>query len=307
MSKAIGFILMSLMLFSCNQNLQFSITSVGAPPNSENSQQRPPSALDPIEKIQGVCQSDGSTVLLSCQNCPAVEVSEVHPPLSHKASELLEIMTLACQIKNKSDPSGYSPPTQEQILEQLNRCSTELYQDSLKTKAQESVVAGLLSDSSQLRQKMFGGLWYQPPYSDAFETYFGIEVKEARYWLCYQKQKPQGLLYDITYYQIPDRNQYKMPAAYQVANTYRAGLKSCSQLSVDNPWTPEPISPGKPCEYETVSGRWDVAIELQLQEWLANGWKVGAETANQCLSVDQFEGKWDFDDGAVTLAAYRCQ
>ena len=45
-----------------------------------------------------------------------------------------------------------------------------------------------------LRQRMFSRFWYTPPYSDAFETWFGLEVSEARQLFCYQTGYLSGRL-----------------------------------------------------------------------------------------------------------------
>lgn len=266
----------------------------------------------------GVCAPDSSTKLLSCMSCivppPPVQV----PPLSVKGSNLLEIMTLGCAVRNGSDPSGYQPPTRAQILAKLNRLSTVLYPDSTMTSGESSTIAGLLSTtSSSLRQRMFGGLWYQPPYSDNFETYFGISIPEARYNLCYNdtqttfqpSRNVTSEVHSINWYNCSSSSMFctEIPS-YVQANVYRRQLGNAMYESIVNPWKPSGPAVTKTCNYETLKGLNGSTITSKLQTWLTAGYSVGAEISSQniCAKITN-ANQYVNVQGDISIAAYKCQ
>ncbi|MBC7456889.1 MAG: hypothetical protein H7235_01330, partial [Bdellovibrionaceae bacterium] len=92
----------------------------------------PPIPIDPVipglplpsnsfKVSSGACANDSSTQLLSCLKCDVPQVTQA-PQLSAKAQALLDTMTLACGITNKSDRNGFRP-TRDMILNKLNQAS----------------------------------------------------------------------------------------------------------------------------------------------------------------------------------------
>ena len=150
--------------------------------------------IDPIANksfvlSNGVCNQDSSTSVVPCLKCDVPLVKKVSQ-LSAKAQALADSMFLACQISNKSDQTNYRP-TKEEIINKINRGSEDLYPETIRTAQMELVIQGLTNTSDHsLQKKMFGGLWYQPPYSTAFETYFGLTVQEAKSTFCWDGNKP---------------------------------------------------------------------------------------------------------------------
>lgn len=309
-------------LLSCNSNYAFKTDS--APENSKavdpvNPQPEPPPGPQPppgpkppppgggeLQKQSGTCSFSRPETLNSCVQCAGPKPRDTEPELSEKTHQLLKIMVLSCAVKNGSDPAGYVPPTKEQILKWMNRCDAQVYPNSSPTEIEGQTVEGLLS-SAEFREKIFGGLWFKPPYSTAFETYFGLETKEARYMYCYQTGVIKGTLYDITYYQDRRGEPYRMPKNYVQANSFREGLKSCGKLSQSEPFIPTPAEPEQACIYETLVGNAEEEMLNQTEKWLATGWTIGAEILekNQCLPIRK---KSDLDglSGELKIAAFRC-
>ncbi|MBL7672327.1 MAG: hypothetical protein JNM39_17740 [Bdellovibrionaceae bacterium] len=309
-------------LWSCNQDLRFS----GSP---QVSKLMDPPVIDPIDPVkteylknQGVCAADSSTQVTSCMKCPIPPPPVQAPQLSFKAQALLEIMSRACQVPNKSDPDNYIAPTREAILAQINRCSPSLYKDTTATSAQNSLIQSLVKDSDTLRRKMFGNLWYNPPYSDNFETFFGLDVGEARGLICYRNSGVSGAIYDAGYYNSPDSFNYRMPKEYVQANQIREDLKNCLTESTSHPWVKQPDPPPKTCRFESISGLSGEPIQEQVKLWLSQGWTVSIEASslpndpdygppppsnqNQCLpltTTEELKGM----QGALKAAAYICR
>ncbi len=275
----------------------------------------PVAAEPPAQPVQksGDCKTDSSTELLSCMNC-VVPLSPAAPPqLSEKGKALLEIMTLGCSIPNKSAPKGYTPPTKQELLARLNRLSPTLYPDTPMTAGQKQVIDGLQTDP-KLQQKMFGGLWYQPPYSDHSETYFGISTAEAVYNLCYSTtnftptsaQPLQSKEYlDCTYH----GSGCKEKPDYVKANIYRDQLNLAMKESIRNPYVAPASSPAKKCKWENFEGDYDLGGEAVVERWLATNYKVGMEIGNlagRCERVLAKPSGADKPRGHVRMAGYTC-
>lgn len=310
-------------LWSCNQDLRFSSS-----PENFKLVVPPPTPVDPPPppkneylKNQGACAADSSTQVTSCMKCPIPAPPVQAPQLSYKAQALLEIMSKACQITNKSDPADYVAPTREAILAQINRCSPSLYRDTTATSTQNSLIQSLVADSDVLRKKMFGKLWYNPPYSDNFETFFGLDIGEVRGLICYQNSGLSGAIYDASYYNSPDPFSYKMPKEYIQANQIREDLKNCLTESYRHPWVKQPDPPPKTCRFESISGLSGEPIQNQVRQWLSQGWKVSVEVTNlphdpdygpppsdqnQCLPLTK-DDELKRLQGTIKAAAYICQ
>lgn len=293
-------------LWSCNQNIHFKQDEQGSPV-VHNVVPVVPQDPDVYKKTNGDCAPDSSTQLLSCLKCNVPSVPAQEPQLSQKGQYLLDIMTLSCQVPNGSDPKNYKAPTRAQLLSLLNRCSPSLYKDTVASSSQQSVIDQLLSPTGELRKKMFGGLWYKPPYSDRFETFFGLEVSEVRAMLCYDQGIVRGTLYDIGYYENFSSN-YHMPPEYVKGNLIRDDLKNCAALSLSDPWKPTAQDKPKKCRYETITGVPGVPISDQIHLWLGNKWTIGAEDVQNglCVSIKSMEDL-NAISGMMTAVAYVCE
>jgi hypothetical protein len=316
-----------LLLTACDSKLRFAGTEmmqkseiiipvedipsviVDPPPVVEPPPVNPPGPEPVYSKTSGACAADSSTAVLSCLQCEVPPLPAVEPPMSLKARQLLHIMTQACGIYNKSYDSSYVAPEAAAHLAKLNRCSPDAYKDTAPTKAQANLLDRLTSNDAALYNKMFGGLWYQPPYSDNFETYFGVEVREAVQVFCTQNNPNfTGNLYPIAWYQADDPSRVVIPKAYVNGNIYRSELKACLNESVNNPWKPTGPNPvQKVCNFETLTGESGDKINTQVSEWLAAGYKVGADVKNQglCLSVTQVDQLSSYQ-GELSVGGYRC-
>ncbi|MBS1970958.1 MAG: hypothetical protein JSU04_11660 [Bdellovibrionales bacterium] len=131
----------------------------------------------------------GQTVTIQ-QNIPAGATVVINycvnkSDLSGKAKKLAAIMTMACPIYNKSYPQPYVAPTAAEIWTHLTSCTPERYPETPTTTAQQKTLDQLLNTQDpSLRVKMFKRLWYTPEFSDHFEFYFGLEIKEAVQLFC---------------------------------------------------------------------------------------------------------------------------
>lgn len=243
----------------------------------------PPPAPAPVSKLSdGACAGDSSTNVLSCLKCNVPLNPPAPPQLSQKGSALLEGMAMSCGVLNSSDPAGYVPPTRAQLLERMNRLSPTMYPDTAMTSQQASVIAGLINpNDASMRNRLFSGLWYQPPYSDAFETYFGIRSIEARYFLCYGSSATFGLntntymhsksYLDCTY----NGNGCTESSSYVTANGYRGQLQNALRESISNPYVAPPPTPSKVCTWKKYEGNDPVVARAKINEWTAAGYKVG--------------------------------
>jgi hypothetical protein len=266
----------------------------------------------------GPCAPDSSTDLTSCQKC-IVPQNPVVSQFSSKGKSLIDIMAIGCSVPNKSAPAGYVPPTKAQLIERLNQLTPEIYPDSPMSALQIATIEGLKIDSN-LQKKMFGKLWYQPPYSDAFETYFGIEVGEAVYQLCYRSPESVFTPYnktplvskkmmDCMYGNNP--SNCKESSDYIDGNVYRNQLRYGMIQSLTNPYNgSNPTSPAKQCAWEKFEGLYELGGAEQIGKWLVSGQKISMEVkgiGGKCASVSSIPTGSDIPEGEVILAAYVCK
>lgn len=276
---------------------------------------------------KGLCAADSSTKLLSCMNC-IVPVTPQVMQFSKKGQALLDIMTMGCQVANKSDPAGYVPPTRAELLRRLNRLSPTMYPDTPMTAVQISTINDLLS-SPAAEKDMWGGIWQSgvKPTTTAFETYFGLETSEARYAFCYAgaaSGTSEGISGTFNRYNSTplhskawvdcqygnDSFNCKENAAYQAANDYRGQLRTAMNESINNPYVAPNPTLGKNCEWERFDGLNDSRADAQITMWLVNGFTVGGEvisaiaSENMCSTI---KGPISGVTGKVSLAAYRCK
>ena len=126
--------------------------------------------------LQQGAQAGANVVVYYC-----VESDE----LSSKAKKLAAIMTMSCPIYNKSYPRDYVAPSAAEVKSHLKACTPVLYPETPTTTPQQQTLDRLLNTQDPaLQVKMFKRLWYRPEFSDHFELYFGIEVKEAVQVFC---------------------------------------------------------------------------------------------------------------------------
>lgn len=280
-------------------------------PTPEPTPTPPPPVPEPVySKASGPCAADSSTSVTSGMKCLVPVIPPEQPPMSQKAKNLMAAMTNACKVNNASYGANYKAPSAESHLAKLNRCSATLYKDTGMTSAQSSTISKLAAGDTALVNKMFSGLWYNAPYSDHFETYFGIMVHDVVKVFCQNNVAAfPTIVYPLGYFEgITNSPNYQMPVDYVLANQYRVSLQSCMNESLNNPWKPGPVPAGKTCDYETLSGEAGSVIKDQVAQWLAKGQMVGADVKNvghavNITHVDQLNGY----TGEIKVGTYVCK
>ncbi len=281
--------------------------------------------LDPVLPIgpnfnsklsSGLCKADSSTAVLSCLKCDVPQVKPV-PQLSVKAQALVDAMFLACQVPNGSDLTNFRP-TKEMLVNKLNRGSQALYPDTPRTAQMELVIQGLTNTvDSSLQKRMFGGLWYRPPYSDAFETYFGVTVQEAKSTFCWdgniQTPNITGIsgLYSKKWLDAQYGNNPGGPDLpdYILAQGYRRELQNVLTKSIFEPYQAPAVEPAKKCSWDKFEGNDVVAAKIQIKKWKSEGRKLTMEMkkpngAGLCGVADESQ----LTEGtSVSIASYICQ
>lgn len=261
----------------------------------------------------GACTPEGVSPL-SCLNCK-IKTKEPVPNLSEKALRLLNIMTQACQIKNTSDPLNKIGATKETIFKLLSQGTPEIYPDTSKTTTQTQLLASLDNNKSELYQKLFGGLWYQPPYSNDFETYFGISTFEAKSLFCFQTTTGsfslnaylplQSESYINCLYNSSTSNCKETPA-YMNANKFRGELQETILSSLKSPYVPGPATPLNSCFWEKIEGEYTKDFELILLNWIHKNYKISIYYDNGNPRCETFNGVTPDLKGKIKAAAYTC-
>jgi hypothetical protein len=289
--------------FEANQSLsQSPIVIPPVVPTQPQNPSPPPS----FTLKAGTC-SEGGENLLSCMSCQSTRPIPAPPQFSRKGQALWDIMTAACSIPNRSDPRGYTPPTREQILQRIIQCSPQAYPDSNWMGTQERTIQQLLTNPVAQR-RAFGGLYYNSASTD-FETYFGLDIAEARYTFCFgQASFGSGGVYPKEYYDAwYDNRPYELPLNYVRAQNYRSQLRSCLSESLRNPNRPQqPGTPGITCDYQTLEGEISEALINQIGKWIQAGHTVSFEGLNQCGLLDSAENLLD-SKGLIKLAIKTCR
>lgn len=268
---------------------------------------------DPLRKA-GACADQQA--VSSCGVCVVPVDPPPVPVISTKAQKLARIMEMSCQIYNKSYAKPYVVPTHDQIYEHVLACTAELYPETPVTNAQSSMLTTLLDPSNDsLRQRMFKGIWYQPPYTDDFADYFGLENRDAAYVFCLN-QNISGPLMTMEYVNAvygDYEGWLRNPAAqarWEKAQTQRAQLLSCLNqpgTAVPAPTTPTPSTHS--CEYKSFDGFYDLGGRDEIQGYLALGYKVSIETgtANKsCQQVSEIPAAGAYT-GIVHIAGFKCK
>lgn len=277
----------------------------------------PPVVVDPppIKEFNATCPAglDGKGLITSCLSCPAPITK---PDLSGKAKRLLDTMDRACRISNKSQPKNYVPPTREDLIKRLQACSPEIYPDTVLTKEEEAVIPKIATGDAALLDRMFSGLWYQPPYSDAFDRYFGLGVNEAVPVLCYKTQpRLEGELWSREMWEASERYGFvfNWPKDLQQQHAYyqqvRSGLKAClDKIGQGGP--SGDISNGDmvlqpKCAVKGYTSTSTAELKSRAAELLKAGYTVSLESSVACLIVK--DASLADGQGALTLAGLKCE
>ena len=265
----------------------------------------------------GLCKSDSSTSVLSCLKCDVPLNPPAPPQLSAKAQALVDAMFLACQIPNASDRNNFRP-TKEMLVNKLNRGSNLLYPDTKRSPQMALVIEGLTNPTDDsLRQLMFSKLWYSGSYSDAFETYFGLTVQEAKSTLCWdgnvQTPAITGVsgLYSKDYMDCMNegRPNCRVPAAYVAAEGYRNQFGNVLTTSISDPYVaPKPL-PSKTCSWEKFEGDDIAKAKEQFKRWKAEGRKLSMEIRKaDGAALCGIANEASFVSGiTVSIASYICK
>lgn len=179
-----------------------------------------------------------SKVILQ-QGAPAGATVVIHycvdaEELSGKAKKLAAIMAMSCPIYNKSYPKDYVAPTTAEVKSHLRMCTPAVYPETPTSAPQQQTLDRLLSTQDPaLQVKMFKRLWYTPEFSDHFELYFGLEVKEAVQIFCLNNPYLPEMLVTSEYaknlYDNYDswKNNPASQKRWDFAQSIRKQLRSC--------------------------------------------------------------------------------
>ena len=288
--------------------VSFALPPVQITPTQPDNPPVVPQQPQPLNLKSGTCAVGAHEEVLSCLHCESTAPVMPPPFLSRKAQELLNIMTVACSINNRSDPSGYVAPTYDEILRRVIQCSPTAYPDTAFLSTQGITINRLLSNPTA-QQNAFSGLYYNSASTD-FETYFGLDIGEARYTFCRgQASFNNGGVYPIEYYEAINNGQnYTLPPIYARAQRTREQLRSCLAESLRNPNVPQqPTIPGITCSYETAEGQMSQLVLDKITEWQVAGHTVYFEGFNQCGVVDRPEQLLDNNGSLIKIAIKKCQ
>lgn len=290
-------------------NFSVEDPSVGGPQTP--SEELPPEVTQPAKLTMksGTCSSDKVDNVLSCLECQSSPDIPAPPLLSVKAQRLLDIMTVACSIPNESDPQGYVAPNRDELLKRIIQCNPDAYPDTAFVGTQQVTIMKLLNDPAA-QHSAFHGLYYNWAAND-FTTYFGLDIKEARYTFCWGDASfGTGGTYPIEYYQnlySDNPTPYVLPTLWKQANDYRNQLRSCMDQSLADPNVNQPpATPGKKCSYETAEGVMSEVVVEQANRWISQGHTVYFEGFNMCGVMERPEHLID-SKGTIKLAIKVCE
>jgi hypothetical protein len=232
--------------------------------------------------------------------------------VSTKAQKLAKIMSMACQIPNKSYPAGYVPPTSQQVEAHLLACSPTLYPETPMSSPQSQAIDRLLDEKNDsLRQQMFKGVWYQGQWTEYFETYFGLDNTEAAYVICMNSGSLSGTLATKEYLDAFYSDRYdawlanpQAQARWNFAQMLRHQLLSC----FNQPATPPPpVNPpdAKVCQYRSFEGDYAKGGAQEIAQNLADGYKMAVEANNSCMLITSQPANGVLK-GDVKIVGYKC-
>lgn len=306
-SKSIIFTVSLLMAASvgCTDKLAFSGITLDEAQLSIPSIELPQSPKGEFLVRNGMCAETG-TALTTCLSCASEAAKPAEPIISKKAQALVEIMAEGCAVPNKSDPAGYRAPSKSEILAKVIQCSESAYPTTAFSGTQGQTLAALLTNPAA-QELAFGKLYYNAASTD-FETYFGLEIKEARDIFC-RGQAGLGShgVYPKEYYDsLYSGAYYKLPQVYVEAQGIRSELRICLEKSRLNPNVNQPQpTPGKACQYTVVDGDISNEILLQVSEMQSSG-TVYFEGSGQCGQVRDVTDFYD-TTGPHRFVQVQCQ
>ncbi len=267
----------------------------------------------PVAYKKGECTKDPLKVV-SCMNCQ-IDQRPLAIPLSEKATQLLKVMELGCAITNKSDPKNYVAPSRAAILKYLNQANTKMYPDSPMTTRQQQNISKWMANDKKNLERLFGGLWYNPPYSDDFETYFGLEPREARYMFCYETPDSTfsvgsvSDLYSIEYYSCVHEGRFscRERAEYVKGNVYRRQLIASIERSLTDPVNDQEMVPVNKCNWESMSGYYNLEMESKLIEWKNAGYELAVSFEKAPVRCEAVAATSIPLGTKVTVGAKKCE
>ncbi|GIL16578.1 MAG: hypothetical protein BroJett040_03290 [Oligoflexia bacterium] len=278
----------------------------------------PPPAPPAPQKTTGTCTKGQS--VSSCLSCDYTVPTVPAWQPSTKAEKLAQIQYLSCPIKNASNSPTHTTITQLQAVSKIQACTQAIYPETSMYDSQALTIAALLGDDPYMRNKIYGGLWYQPPYTDHFEQYFGVYHADIIKVFC-GGEDPATVLagpmltkeyYDLCYgLGQCDPSQWTSAARtrWNTIQAIRDQLRSCMITSRDLP--PLTVLPGQPlpetlvksCSWKKFDGLFEVGGQAEVQSWLDAGYKVSVETGVSCSQITSTAGL----SGQVTLTGFICQ
>tara|TARA_B110001454_G_scaffold219199_1_gene251706 strand:- start:9479 stop:10531 length:1053 start_codon:yes stop_codon:yes gene_type:complete len=270
-------------------------------------------ALFPVAYKKGECTKDPLNVV-SCMTCQ-IDQRPLPAPLSTKASQLLKIMELGCAIANKSDPQNYMAPSRTEILKYLNQATYKMYPDSTMTVRQQQNISKWMAGDKKNLERLFGGLWYNPPYSDDFETYFGLEPREARHMFCYEAPEASfsigsvSDLYSIEYFRCVQEGGFscRERADYVKGNIYRRQLIAAIEKSLVDPVNDQEMVPVNKCHWESMSGYYNLEMENKLIEWKNTGYELAVSFEKAPVRCEPLTTTSISFGTKVTVGAKKCE
>lgn len=315
MFRFLGLLSAIVFLSSCSNQVNFANQGIETPAFEIPSSNPPPVILPPpvippapqIISKAGTCVVDQNEKILTCLDCQSTPATPAPPILSRKGQQLWDIMTAACSVENRSDPAGYVAPNREQLLARLIQCSPTLYPDTAYVGTQQLTIEALVSNPIA-QELAFGSLYYNTASTD-FETYFGLEIGEARYTFCRgQRSINDNGVYPIEYYNsLYDGLPFVLPRVWRDAQVIRNNLRNCMARSLSDPNVVRPPGqPGVTCSYESVEGEMSAALVASAQKWVDKQQKVYFEGFNQCGETDDPENLLD-RTGFVKFATQVCK
>jgi len=275
---------------------------------------------EPLRKVGECVDQESVAACLKCDNPLPPPPPAPAETVSTKAQKLAKIMSMACQIPNKSYPNNYVAPSAAQVQAKLLACSPTVYPETSMNPEQSVTMDRLLDENDpSLRLKMFKGLWFQPPYTGHFETYFGLDGSEAAYVICMGIGHLSDELY-TTERAYADRSEggYEQwlrnpeaQARWRAAQKIRQQLNSClnkpGTVTSAPPSSPTPSAPAqKKCDYKSFEGKFEKGGLEEIQSLLAAGYKVAVEGNQMCSEISQVPSSLDFS-GQVKIVGYRCK
>ena len=319
---------LTLVLMGCTDA---AFVSRDSSPNATTSQ--PPAAVTPTPTptptpslplpvlTAGPCAS--GQVLTSCLTCQVPTPAPWVP--STKADRLALSMFLSCGIPNASNPQSANArqPSLNDIRSRLAACTPKVFPDTIATlppSGQQTVLSLINPADSSMRHRFYSGLWYQPPFTDYFEQYYGVESQTIREVLCYDADA-QGSLSGFDYTTPYARacggggngdsceswqSNPTEQAAWNALQSIRAQLRSC----IDKPGTVTPIPGTTPptCTYQTFSGSYQLGGAAVLADLEAKpGMQISVEYNNMCYNPTNLSSLPVMTSGLVTISGYSCQ